>query len=145
MLVFPPIPGNIILKLNNSLNIKNKHYLLFALIIFLPVTIVSLKSCQATSRFSARCVKVYNGECIIARIDGHWFQNRIKLRLYKVQCPDRETISGQKARHYVKSMIYGQIIDVQVIRRRFWGWSEAMIYFNNICLNEAMIEKNWGP
>jgi hypothetical protein len=49
---------------------------------------------------------------------------------------------GKMARRYVKNRIYGKIIDIEIVKRRFWGWSDAVIYCNGECINSIM-ETKW--
>jgi hypothetical protein len=66
----------------------------------------------------------------------------MKIKLDGVQCPERTTMDGQLALNYVKNRIYGKLVDIEVVKRRFWGWSDAVIYCNGVCLNIAMA-KEW--
>ncbi|MBF0449918.1 MAG: hypothetical protein HQK75_04390 [Candidatus Magnetomorum sp.] len=96
----------------------------------------------ATSTFSARCIKVIDGNRIIVWLDGRWFNNRLKIKLYGIQCPDRETSVGQKARSFVISQISGNRVDITVVQKCFWGWSSAIIHYNGMCLNDMLVKND---
>ena len=108
----------------------------------LSVVVVIAYHYQPENSFSARCIKVFDCKRIIVWLDDQWFYNRMKIKLEGVQCPERTSTMGKKARAYVKSVIYGKIIDIEIVKRRFWGWSDAIIYYNGVCLNRDM-KKKW--
>jgi len=110
--------------------------------LLLSICIVLPLQYQTESNFSARCIKVFDCKRIIVWIDKQWFCNRMKIRLDGVQCPNRTTMVGKMARRYVKNRIYGKIIDIEIVKRRFWGWSDAVIYCNGECINSIM-ETKW--
>jgi hypothetical protein len=109
--------------------------------LMISVCIVLPLQYQSENNFSARCVKVFDCKRIIVWIENQWFCNRMKIRLDGIQCPNRTTIPGKQAHMYVKHRIYGKMIDIEIVKRRFWGWSDAIIYCNGVCLNSAMKTK----
>jgi len=109
-------------------------FLLFALIVF-PFFY------QPDTSFSARCIKVFDCKRIIVWTDSQWFCNRMKIRLNDIQCPERNTIVGKLSRDDLKKIIYGKMIDIEIVKHRFWGWSDAFIYYNGECLNSALKTK----
>jgi len=97
---------------------------------------------QPETTFSARCIKVFDCKRIIVWLDNQFLYNRIKIRLNAVHCPERNTTRGKLAHAYVKNQIYGKMIDIKIVNRRFWGWSDAVVYSNGICLNNV-IKTKW--
>jgi len=87
-------------------------------------------------------MKVFDCKHIIIWIDNKGFNNRMKIKLHGVQCPERTTIKGKQARAFVKKTIYGKMIDIEIVKRRFWGWSDAIIYCNGLCLNRT-VQSKW--
>jgi hypothetical protein len=109
-------------------------FLLFAFMIF-------MLTYQPETNFSAKCIKVFDCKRIIIWRNNPCFFNRMKIRLNDVQCPERNTKKGMQARQYVRNQIYGKIIEIEIVKRRFWGWSDAIIYCNDTYINKAINTK----
>jgi len=88
--------------------------------------------------FSARCVKVFDCKRIIVRIDNHLFFNRMKIQLVNVQCPERTCRMGKQARQDLKNIIYGKMVDIKIVHKKIFGWSEAFVYYDGKCINTIL-------
>jgi len=114
----------------------------FCLLISVFIFILIFFYSQQETNFSAKCIKVFDCKRIIVWLDNQLLYNRMKIRLNDVQCPERNTTMGKQAREYLKNQIYGKMIDIEIVNRRFWGWSDAVVYYNGVCLNRAL-KKKW--
>jgi len=97
---------------------------------------------QKKTTFTAKCIKVFDCKRIIVWLDNQLFYNRMKIQLSDVQCPERTYMMGKQAREDLKNIIYGKIIDIEIVKSQFFGWSEAVIYCNGVCIN-TLIQTRW--
>ena len=123
------------------MNNKKTKVLLISIffIIFFCIVLINNNSGKKNF-FSARCIKVIDGEKIVVWLDGRWFNNRLKVKLYGIKASDRNTDIGKKARYFVISQISGKLIKIRLINKKLWGWSSAVVYYNGLCLNEQLIK-----
>jgi len=119
-----------------------KHFLkktvVLLLVIIISVIVIFYINNLSEPVFSAKCIKVLDASRIVVWLDSQWFSNRMKLRLHGIKCPDRKTDVGKLAWSLVKSQISGKTIDIKIVQRQIMGWSTAIVYYNDICLNEMV-------
>jgi len=125
------------------LTTKHKFWLYASMLAFCIciLSVIQMGSSQTKKYFTARCIKVFDGRHLIVWVDNRWLKNRMKLRLTGIQCENRDLSQGNSAYQYLKSRISGEIIDIQLVHQRFWGWSDAVVSHNQSNLNHLMTEK----
>ncbi|KPA19220.1 nuclease [Candidatus Magnetomorum sp. HK-1] len=114
---------------------------IFSLVLFIMIVFISNYKCTEPS-FSARCIKVLDGSNLIAWHDDRWFNNRLKIKLYGIKCSNRNTDIGKKARSFVISQISGKLIEITLIHKKLLGWSDAIVHYKGLCLNEMLLKNN---
>lgn len=97
-----------------------------------------------------RVVKVYDGDtCTVLFI---WRKKNIKIncRLYGIDTPEIRTSDeeekerGIKARDFLREMILEKIITINFLDNDKYGRPLAILYINDMNINELMIEKGYA-
>jgi endonuclease YncB( thermonuclease family) len=121
------------------------QFIFWSLCIISLMTVIYIQlNTGQTSSFTARCIKIIDGSRMVVWHDDQWFSNRLKVQLYGITCPEKKTNAGKQSRAYVISQISGKIVDIQIIQKRLFGWSTAIVYYNNSCLNEMLVKNALG-
>tara|TARA_B110000902_G_C14248045_1_gene565032 strand:- start:244 stop:654 length:411 start_codon:yes stop_codon:yes gene_type:complete len=114
-------------------------------------------TCKNTQVFSfnnfktkAKVVKVYDGDTIWVAFNYKGKYVRIKIRLYGIDTPElrsKHNLEKEKAidaREYLKRMIFNKIITLECGKFDKYGRLLGKIYYNNIYVNQKMIEMGLG-
>ena len=92
-----------------------KHIRNFALILMmLPIVAMA----AGTEIYTGQVVKIADGDTFTLLVNGH---DQIKVRLDGIDCPEKGQAFGNKAKEYLSSMIWGEIVTVKVSKYDRYG------------------------
>lgn len=64
---------------------------------------------------------------------------RIKVRLYGIDAPERGQDYGTKSRQYLNDMIYGKVVEVKVQDTDQYGRTLGIVFVDGVNVNEKMV------
>ena len=100
------------------------------------VTLVAcLVASPAEAAWSGKCVSVSDGDTIKVMHDG----KARKIRLFGVDCPERNQDFGNSAKQFTSSMVFGKVVTVQIVDRDVYGRTVAWISVHGVSLNHELV------
>ena len=103
--------------------------------------------------YKAKIVDVYDGDTFTFEVDlGFSITVKEKIRLAGINTPEvrgKSKPEGIMVRDYVRSMILGKEVMIQVFKKGKFGRYVAYVFFDNLTgipcnLTEHLLEKNYG-
>jgi len=64
---------------------------------------------------------------------------QVKIRLYGVDTPEKKQEFGQVAKQFTSDMVFGKMVDVEVLATDRYGRKVALVYVDNLTLNEELV------
>ena len=99
----------------------------FLLCLFIPVL---------SFAWSGKCVAVTDGDTIKVMHDG----KAEKIRLYGIDCPEKNQPFGKKAKWFASDLVFKKIVEVKALNKDRYGRTIAWVYVNGTCLNEELLK-----
>ena len=98
--------------------------------------------CAALSdTFSGKVVSVLDGDTITLMTPD---KEKIKVRLYGINTPDRDQAYGQKAKRFTFAMTYGEEVEVKRYTTDTNGMTVGVVQVNGLNVNEEIIRSGYG-
>jgi len=113
----------------------------FALLFIIPSILLNLfLSYKFYSQKKANLVKV------IGIIDGDTvvLENKTRLRLRHIDAPELEFCGGQEAKNLLASLVENKSISIEEQIPDQTGRAMALIYVDNLFINQKMLESGWA-
>ena len=86
-------------------------------------------------------VGVADGDTITVLHDGRGE----KVRLYGVDCPEKNQDFGQRAKEFASQNVFGKVVEVEPIDTDRYGRTVGLVYLDNkYSLNEALINSGYA-
>ena len=90
--------------------------------------------------FTGKVVGVADGDTIKVRTAG----GDIKIRLYGIDTPEKKQAFGNKAKKLTNALVRGRRVTVKGIDRDRYGRLVAMVWVDDVLLNEALIRNGYA-
>jgi endonuclease YncB( thermonuclease family) len=90
-----------------------------------------------TWAWSGMVVGVTDGDTI--KVMGS-HNKQVKIRLYGIDTPERGQPFSKKAKQFTSKLVYGKVVEVEVMDTDRYGRTVAMIYADKILLNEKLLK-----
>lgn len=84
---------------------------------------------------SGKCVGVSDGDTITLLIDGQ----TEKIRLYGIDCPEKNQPFGQRAKQLAGNLVFGKDVTFERVGTDRYGRTIGWVYVEGKSLNEEMI------
>lgn len=99
---------------------------------------------QITENFTARCVKVTDGDTIRVMWTERDFS--FPIRLHNLAAPELDERGGIESQKWLENLILGEDVEIILSRMRVekWGRILADIFHNGIRISEESIRNNHG-
>jgi|GEM_PF-2036473 len=85
--------------------------------------------------FKANVISINDGDTIKVLNNN----KQIKIRLYGIDCPEKGQSFGNKAKKFTSKLIFYKQISVKQITKDQYNRLVALVYIDDICLNEILI------
>jgi len=86
-------------------------------------------------------VGVADGDTIEVLHDGRGE----KIRLYGIDCPEKNQDFGQRAKKYTSENVFGKVVEVETVDTDKYGRTVGLVYLGNkYSLNEALINSGYA-
>ncbi|MBU4560855.1 thermonuclease family protein [bacterium] len=85
----------------------------------------------------ATCIKVSDGDTIKVRLDDDSVEN---VRLYGVDCPEKQQPFGKSATQFTKSMVLGKTVNISPVTTDDYGRTIAWVYVGEKCLDKELLK-----
>ena len=86
--------------------------------------------------WSDKCVGVTDGDTIKVMHNG----KAEKIRLYGIDCPEKNQPFGKKAKWFASDLVFKKIVEVNALNKDCYGRTIAWVYIGNTCLNEELLK-----
>jgi len=87
--------------------------------------------------WSGKVVGVSDGDTIKVMHRGR----AEKIRLYGVDCPERDQDYGNRARQFTAKMVFGKTVRVEEVDRDAYGRTVAWVWIDGTCLNKELVKE----
>jgi endonuclease YncB( thermonuclease family) len=94
---------------------------------------------------------------VVSVTDGNWFESEregrhISIRLYGIQCPDRNTTVGEAAAQDLGRLVFGKTVHVKRVGYSIYGGILGIVSVDDFVngkakttqVNESMISRGWA-
>jgi micrococcal nuclease len=85
--------------------------------------------------WSGKVVGVSDGDTIRVMHRGR----ETKIRLFGIDCPERDQAFGNKARSFTAKMVFGKVVEVQEVDRDGYGRTVAWVSVDGKSLNKELL------
>jgi micrococcal nuclease len=108
---------------------------------FVAVVTLILFLCSASYgyAFSGKCIRVTDGETIVV-LRGN---DKIKIRLYGVDCPEIDQRYGKKAKIFTSEHVLGKTLRIEEMGK-FYNRIVGIVYANDFCLNSTLLKSGYA-
>lgn len=89
---------------------------------------------------TARVVGISDGDTIKVLVDNR----EIRIRLYGIDCPEKNQAFGKRAKQFTSGFAYGKVVQIESIDRDRYGRFVALVYVGNSCLNEELVRNGFA-
>lgn len=115
----------------------------FYLVITLSLFVISSTaySSSTTDTFTGQCIDVADGDTITVQTQN---QEKIKIRLAGIDCPEGVQAHGEKAKQYLSSLVYGKRVRIEPETIDKYGRTVGMVLVNGANINEQIVANGHG-
>ena len=68
----------------------------------------------------------------------------VKIRLYGIDCPEGEQAFSKRARQFTSKLVYGKVVEVEVMATDRYGRTVALVTVNKQILNEELLKAGYA-
>lgn len=90
--------------------------------------------------FSGPCVGVSDGDTITI-LQG---TKQVKVRLYGIDCPEKNQPYGKSAKIFTSSLVYGKYVSLDIKDTDRYGRTVAIVYQDKTCINEELLKNGFA-
>lgn len=95
---------------------------------------------KALAAWSGQVVGVADGDTIAVIHE----LEKVKIRLYGIDTPEKKQVFGNKARRYTNATVRKKSVEIVPIERDRYGRTVAMVFVAGECLNEALVRDGYA-
>ncbi len=114
---------------------RNVSIIALATALFLVV----LVSASSVVAWTGRVVHVADGDTITVLKDSPSAKEQVKVRLYGIDCPERNQDFGAKAKAFTADMAFGRLVTVENMDRDRYGRTVGLVSLQGMSLNEELV------
>ena len=111
-------------------NVKSLVQVLIALLVF-PCSVWA---------WSGKVVDVADGDTITVLRD----KKQVRIMLYGMDTPEKGQAFGNEAKQFTSKMVYGKVVEVEVMDTDRYGWTAALVAVNKQILNEELLKAGYA-
>lgn len=115
----------------------SKISLFFALLSLL----ISSSVHASTSTFTGKVINVADGDTITILTQS---DEKIKIRLAGIDCPESFQVHGEKAKQYLSSLVDGKRVRIEPETVDQYGRTVGMVFVNGANINEQIVSNGHG-
>ena len=109
--------------------------------LFFLTLVVSFPISSFADSFTGQCIDVADGDTITVQIQN---QEKVKIRLSGVDCPESFQVHGEKAKQYLSSMVLGKRVRIEPETIDQYGRTVGMVLVNGANINEMIVANGHG-
>jgi micrococcal nuclease len=107
------------------------------------ITLVFLLSLPVhTWAWTGEVVGITDGNTIIV-LNSETMKN-VKIRLYGIDTPEKGQAFGKKAKQFTSGMVFGKVVEVEVMDTDRYGRTVALVAVNKQILNEELLKAGYA-
>ncbi|MDD2467685.1 MAG: thermonuclease family protein [Desulfobulbus sp.] len=108
---------------------------LFLANLFFVFPLIGLLLPSTSFSWSGPVLSISDGDTIIVLHEG----KREKIRLYGIDCPEKDQVGGEEARKLTLALISGRRIEVEAKGKDRYGRTVGLVKIDSTSLNESLI------
>jgi len=105
--------------------------------VFLSLLVIIPSSSWA---FSGKVIGIADGGTITVLRD----KKEVKIRLYGIDCPEGEQAFSKRAKQFTSKLVYGKVVEVEVMDTDRYGRTVALVAVNKQILNEELLKAGYA-
>lgn len=106
------------------------------------LTLLLVFTISVLAEISGRVVGVSDGDTITTLTEA---KETIKIRLYGIDCPEKNQAFGQVAKQFTGDQVFGKAVTVKEKAKDRYGRTVGMVYYDGgKCLNYEIMEAGLG-
>ncbi len=90
--------------------------------------------------FSGKVISIADGDTITVLRD----KEQVRVRLYGIDTPERGQAFGKKAKQFTSKLVYGKVVEVEVMDTDRYGRTVALVAVNKQILNEELLKAGYA-
>jgi endonuclease YncB( thermonuclease family) len=90
--------------------------------------------------WSGKVVGVADGDTITVLRD----KTQVRIRLYGIDTPEKGQAFGKKAKQFTSGMVFGKVVEVEVMATDRYGRTVALVVINKQILNEELLKAGYA-
>lgn len=115
--------------------------LCLSIFLLLASLIFSFPASLFANSFTGQCIDVADGDTITVQTQS---QEKIKVRLSGVDCPETFQVHGEKAKQYLSSLVSGKRVRIEPETLDQFGRTVGMVLVNGANINEMIVANGHG-
>jgi len=141
-LILAPVMGVVVFNIDRLEYVGERRHVLKQYLprwmkAFLPENTATLAVLPPGSEIKGRVVEVYDGDTVtVLSLDE---KTKYRLRLYGIDAPESDQEFGDEARLALHQLVYGKIVEIEVIDNDIYQRSVAKLYCDNVYVNLKMV------
>ena len=101
------------------------------------LTTLTLSLLLISSSFTARVVRVIDGDTIVVLTENH---EQIKIRLEVIDCPEMKQDFGYRAKQATSDLCFNKKVRIEKSGIDQYGRTLAFVYVDDICVNKELLK-----
>lgn len=112
-----------------------------SLFFVLLLGLISTAAHSSTTTFTGQVIDVGDGDTITILTQSN---EKIKIRLLGIDCPESVQAHGEKAKQYLSSLVYGKRVRIEPETVDKYGRTVGMVLVNGANINEQIVANGHG-
>lgn len=102
---------------------------------------VNAKTNQSEATWQGKVVGITDGDTVTVLTSTN---EQVKIRIYGIDCPEKKQAFGTKARAFLASLIFGQVVTVRPYNKDLYGRTIAKITYEGQDVGLTMIQYGYA-
>lgn len=98
----------------------------------------------SASVISGKVVWVDDGDTLSVLPEGRAQNERIHIRLWGIDAPEKGQNHWKEAREALRSMVFNKTVQIDVISEEKFGRKIAQVYLDNLYVNQEMVKRGYA-
>ena len=90
--------------------------------------------------WSGRVIGIADGDAITVLRD----KEKVKIRLYGIDCPERYQPFSKKAKQFTAKMVHGKVVEVEPVDVDRYGRTVGIVNVEDVILNEELVREGFA-
>lgn len=102
---------------------------------------VNAKTNQNEATWQGKVISIADGDTVTVLTNAN---EQVKIRIYGIDCPEKKQAFGAKAKQFLSSLIFGQVVMIQPLGKDLYGRTIARITCEGRDIGLTMIQYGYA-